>query len=76
MGADKLAENTPNAPLNFWPNLSAQAQKFGIYKKDLSLAVRSLCLVGSYNLRRPQKFCEISTLDLFYVVRVKSTREL
>ena len=48
MGADKLAENTPNAPnapLNFWPNLSAQAQKFGIYKKDLSLVVRSLCLV-------------------------------
>ena len=45
MGADKLAENTPNAPPNFWPNLSAQAQKFGIFKKKLSLVVRSLCLV-------------------------------
>ena len=45
MGADKLAENTPNAPLNFWPNLSAQAQKFGIFKKKtLSFVVRSLCL--------------------------------
>ena len=28
MGVDELAENTPK-----WPNLSAQAQKFGIFEK-------------------------------------------
>ena len=31
MGADKSAENTPNAP-----KLSAQAQKIGIFEKKLS----------------------------------------
>ena len=40
MGADKSAENTPNAPLPpkkiFRPNLSAQAQNFGIFEKKLS----------------------------------------
>ena len=33
MDADKLAENTPNAPKSIQPNLSAQAQKFGIFEK-------------------------------------------
>ena len=41
MGADKSAENTPNAPKKFQSNLSAQAQKFGIFEKKLSLVVRS-----------------------------------
>ena len=36
MDADKLAENTPNAPQHFRANLSAQAQKFGIFEKKLS----------------------------------------
>ena len=30
---DKSAENTPNTFQNFRPNLSAQAQKFGIFEK-------------------------------------------
>ena len=33
MGADKSAENTPNAPKIIRPYLSAQAQKFGIFEK-------------------------------------------
>jgi hypothetical protein len=33
MGADKLAENTPNDPKIYLPNLSAQAQKFEISMK-------------------------------------------
>ena len=33
MGADSLAENTPNVPKIYLPNLSAQAQKFGISMK-------------------------------------------
>ena len=33
MGADKLSENTPNAPKIYLPKLSAQAQKFGILMK-------------------------------------------
>ena len=33
MGADSLAENTPNAPEIYLPNLSAQAQKFWILMK-------------------------------------------
>ena len=33
MGADSLAENTPNAPEMYLPNLSAQAQKFWILMK-------------------------------------------
>ena len=41
MGADKSAEITPKCPQKFWPNLSAQAQKFGIFEKKLSLVVRS-----------------------------------
>ena len=37
MGADKLAENTPNPPPQiFRPNMSAQAQNFGIFEKKLS----------------------------------------
>ena len=40
MGADKSAKNTPNAQNIFRPNLSDQAQKFGIKKN--SLDVRSL----------------------------------
>ena len=40
MGADKLAEKTPNAPQNFRPNLSTQDQKFGIFKKS---SLRSPC---------------------------------
>ena len=39
MGADKSAENTPN----FQPNLSVQAQQFGIQIKKASLTLRSLC---------------------------------
>jgi hypothetical protein len=38
MGADSSAENTPNAPAFFLPNLSAQAQKFWISMKK--------CFVG------------------------------
>ena len=34
----------PQMPQNFRPNLSAQAQKFGIFEKKLSLGVRSSCL--------------------------------
>ena len=30
MGADSVAENTPNAPDIYLPKLSAQAKKFGI----------------------------------------------
>ena len=42
MGADSLAENTPNVPQIYLPNLSAQDQKFGISKeKKASLGVRS-----------------------------------
>ena len=41
VGADSLAENTLNAPKIVRPNLSAQAQKFGIFDKKLSLGVRS-----------------------------------
>ena len=33
----------PKCPQNVWPNLSTQAQKFGIFGKKLSLFVRSLC---------------------------------
>ena len=33
MGVDSLAKNTPNAPKIYLPNLSAQAQKFGISMK-------------------------------------------
>ena len=40
MGANKSAGNTP-MPHNFRPNLSAQAQKFEIFEKKLSLGVRS-----------------------------------
>ena len=38
MGADSLAE-IPQMP----QKLSAQAQKFGTFKKDISLGVRSPC---------------------------------
>ena len=31
MGADKLAENTPNAPKFICPKLSTQEQKFGLH---------------------------------------------
>ena len=34
MGADSVAENTPNAPDIYLPNLSAQAQKFWISMKN------------------------------------------
>ena len=33
MGADISAENTPNAPEFYLPNLSAQAQKFWLSMK-------------------------------------------
>ena len=33
MGADKSAENTPNAQKNYPTKLSVQAQKFGISMK-------------------------------------------
>ena len=36
MGADSPAENTPNASKKFQPKMSAQAQKFEIWKKALS----------------------------------------
>ena len=36
MGADKLSENTQNAPQNFKANLSTQIQKFWIFEKKLS----------------------------------------
>ena len=32
MGAEKLAENSPNVPNIVQPNLHAQAQKFEIFK--------------------------------------------
>ena len=34
MGADSSVENTPNVPKIYLPNLSAQAQKFGILMKN------------------------------------------
>ena len=37
MGADSPAENTPNASKKFQPSLSAQAQKFWIFEKMLSV---------------------------------------
>jgi hypothetical protein len=59
MGADKSAENTPNALKFFGPICSAQAQKFVIFEKKLSLGVRSLWLmVISYILTTYQ----VSTL--------------
>ena len=39
IGADSLAENTPNAPE--LPNLSSQAQKFWISMKKALLGIRS-----------------------------------
>ena len=41
MGAASLSKNTPNAPKNCLPNLSAQAQKFGVSMKKKLLGVRS-----------------------------------
>ena len=38
--ANSLAGNSQNAPPKFQPNLSAQAQKFRIFEKKLSLDVR------------------------------------
>ena len=38
MVADKSAENTQNVP-KFFSHLSAQAQKFGVYGKKISLGV-------------------------------------
>ena len=40
MGADKLAENTPNAPKNFGPICLPMPKILG-FKKKLSLGVRS-----------------------------------
>ena len=42
--ANSLAESTPNASKIFWRNLSAQAHKFWIFEKKLSLGVRSPCI--------------------------------
>jgi hypothetical protein len=42
MGADKLSENTQNAPQNFKANLSTQTQKFGIFEKKTLSVVRAL----------------------------------
>ena len=38
MGADSLAENTQNAPPNFWPNLSVQPQKSLEFSKKKTLS--------------------------------------
>ena len=61
MGADSLAENTPNVPQIYLPNLSAQDQKFGISKeKKASLGVRSpwfqtWSVFESLNRRKPNR---------------------
>ena len=50
MGADSLAENTPNAQNDFGQfNLSAQGEKFGIFEKKLSMGVRSPCARYTYS---------------------------
>ena len=41
MGAYSQAENTPKCLKKFQPKMSAQAQKFEIFEKKLSLGVRS-----------------------------------
>ena len=44
MGADKSAENTPNAPKIHLPKLSSQApKKWNFDEKKASLGVRSPC---------------------------------
>ena len=43
MGADSPPENTPNASKKILPKISAQAQKFEIFEKKLSLGVPSPC---------------------------------
>ena len=53
MGADSLAENTQNAPPNFWPNLSVQPQKsLEFSKKKLFLGVRSPCSKGKRSIAK------------------------
>ena len=42
---DKSTKNTPNDPQFFRPNLSAQAQKFGIFEKKICLGVRPCSIV-------------------------------
>ena len=45
IGADKLAENTPKCPKIYLPNLSAQAQMFGILMKIGFSGVHGPCTV-------------------------------
>ena len=52
MGADSPVENTPNASKKFQPKMSAQAQKFEIFEKKLSLGVRSPCICTLMELKR------------------------
>ena len=49
MGADKMAENTPNTPKFICPNCMSKLKSLGFLWKKASLGVRSPCY-------RPQKF--------------------
>ena len=44
MGADKSAENTPNAPKFIGPNCLPKPKSLGFWWKKASLGVRSPCL--------------------------------
>ena len=55
MGADSLAENTPNASKKIQPKVSAQAQKFEIFEKKLYLGVRSLWLYSKCEWQKLSK---------------------
>ena len=59
MSADSSAENTENVQKRFRPNLSKQAQKFGVFEKKLPLGVRSPSL-GSLSDRTFPKIAENS----------------
>ena len=49
---------------------------FGTHYTQIKSPITCNVFSSSYILRRPQKFCEISTVDFSYVVPVKSTVEI
>ena len=53
MGADSLAENTPNASKKFSPICLPTPKSFGCLKKKLSLGVRSPCAAATFFVGEP-----------------------
>ena len=59
MGADKLVQNTPNAPkIIYLPKLFAQALNFGISIEKASLGIRSPCFLAPKAFKNTDTNCQ------------------